>query len=832
MTPPTPGTPGPGGHPLPTGFSPLVPGDPLAIGPFQLVGRVGEGGMGAVYGALDAAGRQIAVKVIHPRHAADPAYRAQFAREVDLLSRVDAECAPAFLGAAPGAERPWLATEFVTGRTLSEHVRGSGVLTGDALRSFAAGTAEALAAVHAAGVVHRDVKPANIMLSPTGPRVLDFGIARGTGDRDAEAGVYGTPGWIAPERLSGAAATPRADVFAWGGLVVYAATGHGPFGSGDTATLIARTRAAALDLDGVPENLLPLVTRALAATPEERPDAGEAFREVLALSGDDAPEDSGAARTQLRSMLSGAWTGFDVGRGFGPWVAAAGSVALLSGSAAVVSGMTTGAAAAGAAGATGMAGTAAAGAGAAGAGAAGAGAAGAGAGAAAAGAGTVAGMSKATALIVAGVTATTVVTGGWIGGRLYTGEPILPLGAEEPAASPSPEREGQEVSFRGMSVWIPDDWTAETVMSQFGGPREQGNGPTEEWMVLYPGGQEGCDGVEWEATWAAHAPPEGCEFIKVLGPAGIEYGGVGYGRVDDTAGGTEGMYYPASEVPGCPEGQETYTQDDDRYRGDGDWEHAQRPVGDAEASYSTGSLACMYSPDFSDTSIPLETRYLDQRTWLLAEQEILVVDNYGIDAMDDILAGAEWGEAEDNGPQTVEFRALTLELPGSWEVTRETTEFDGAGAASPVEDEWLLVGTDPDTPCGRPDWWGGHYECPHLKILGPGGIGTGFGAGRLTENDPFAPWAEPYTCDPSVETAESEPADEVQTLAAIGERNAFYRVWNVPCTDAEGDGVSTDGPTRYYEQRYWLLPESEILIVDDYRTDGLTGLLESADLPE
>ncbi|MFC4561857.1 serine/threonine protein kinase [Nocardiopsis mangrovi] len=831
MTPPDTGTPGPGGQPLPTGFAPLVAGDPLAIGPFRLVGRVGEGGMGAVYGALDPAGRQIAVKVIHPRHAADPAYRAQFAREVDLISRVDAECAPAFLGAAPGAERPWLATEFVTGRTLKEHVRDSGVLTGDALRSFAAGTAEALAAVHAAGVVHRDVKPANIMLSPAGPRVLDFGIARGTGDRDAEAGVFGTPGWIAPERLSGAPATPRADVFAWGGLVVYAATGHGPFGSGDTATLIARTRAAAVDLDGVPDDLLPLVTRALAAAPEQRPDAGEAFREVLALTGEDTPEDAGAARVRLRAMLSQAWTGFDVGRGFGPWMAAAGSVALLSGSAAVVSGMATGAAAAGAAGASGAAGAAAGGAGAVGAAGAAAGGAGAGmAGSAAAGAGTVAGMSKATALIVAGVTATTVVTGGWIGGRVYAGEPVLPFGAAEPSASASPEREGQEVAFRGMSIWIPDDWTAETVLDTFGGPSEQGNGPVEEWIVLYPGGQEGCDSVDW--SFGASPTPEGCDHVKILGPAGIEYGGTGYGPIDEANDdGTQGMYLPASEVPGCSEGVPTYTREDDRYRGEGDWEYATRPVGDADASYAAGSLVCISFPDPDDYNVN-EELYHDQRTWLLPEQEILVVDNYGIDAMDDILAGAEWGEAEDNGPQTVDFRALTLELPGSWEVRRETTSFASTGAAPAVEDEWLFVGTDPGTGCGSPDWWGGHYACPHLKILGPGGIGTGFAAATLTENDPFMPQTEPYTCDPSVEAAESEPAEEVRTLAPIGERSAFYRVWNVPCTEADGDGVSTDGPTRYYEQRYWLLPESEILIVDNYRTEGLAELLERADLPE
>ncbi|WP_245646253.1 serine/threonine-protein kinase, partial [Nocardiopsis trehalosi] len=333
--------------PLPAGFTPLAPGDPLAIGPFAVVGRIGAGGMGAVYGALDPSGGHVAVKVIHPKYAGDPAYRAQFAREAELLSRVDAECAPAFLGADPAAPQPWLATSFVTGRTLRRHVAAAGVLAGAELTAFAAGTAEALAAVHAAGITHRDVKPANIILSPEGPRVLDFGIARATDDTGEEQGLYGTPGWVAPERLDGRPATPAVDVFAWGGLVVYAATGHGPFGTGDSGTLLARTRAGRPDTEGVPEELRPLVAAALSAEPADRPTAAEALAALLDLAAAGAPGDP---RGRLRALLAAAWHGFEGGRGAGPWIAAASLLSLSSAVAGGAGGAAGGLAAGGAAG--------------------------------------------------------------------------------------------------------------------------------------------------------------------------------------------------------------------------------------------------------------------------------------------------------------------------------------------------------------------------------------------------------------------------------------------------------------------------------------------------
>src|SRR5690625_2201393 len=192
---------------LPPELVPLRADDPAAIGPFRLAGRLGAGGMGTVYGGLDGAGRCIAVKVVHARFAERGDYRERFAYEADLVRRIDAECAPAFLGADPHAPTPWLATEFVPGRTLRAHVREFGPLEGAALLSFAAGTAEALGAVHGAGILHRDIKPGNVMLAPQGPRLLDFGIARAVEDTRTEEGLFGTPGWLAPEQMAGTPAS-------------------------------------------------------------------------------------------------------------------------------------------------------------------------------------------------------------------------------------------------------------------------------------------------------------------------------------------------------------------------------------------------------------------------------------------------------------------------------------------------------------------------------------------------------------------------------------------------------------------------------------------------
>ncbi|RCV49894.1 serine/threonine-protein kinase [Marinitenerispora sediminis] len=340
---------------LPPELRPLRDGDPHRIGPYRVVGLLGEGGMGVVYGALDAQDRCIAVKVIHDRFAADPRFRARFAEEAELMRRVGGLCTAAVHASDTGAERPWLATDFVAGRTLREHVEENGPLTGAMLLAFAAGTAEALQAVHAAGVVHCDLKPANVILSPAGPKVLDFGIAHlVTAGPTGE--VFGSPGWVSPERLAGGEGAPAADMFAWGGMVAFAATGRAPFGTGPGAELLRRTRDDEPDLDGVPAELLPVVARALAKDPVERPTAEAAFQAVLALSDAEATAEAHSLSAdgfrpdpvrRLQDLLAHRWTGIDASwHQPARWVAAAaaaGAVAAQSGAGVVGGAAATGA---------------------------------------------------------------------------------------------------------------------------------------------------------------------------------------------------------------------------------------------------------------------------------------------------------------------------------------------------------------------------------------------------------------------------------------------------------------------------------------------------------
>nr|WP_237519464.1 serine/threonine-protein kinase [Streptomyces sp. HUCO-GS316] len=256
-------------------------GDPRRIGPYRVVGRLGSGGMGAVYAALSGLGERMAVKVVHPAQAADDVFRARFRREVQLSRRVTGPCLVPVLDADTEGALPWLATPYVPGLTLDRHVAADGPLTGSHLYALAAGTAAALTAIHAAGVIHRDVKPPNVILAPSGPQVLDFGIAHALdGTSVTRTGVMtGTPGWISPEHYRTGAVGPEGDVFAWAALVAYAATGRLPFGSGAADAVAFRVMSADPDLDGIPVDLQRLVEQALSKEPSDRPTASHLARE-------------------------------------------------------------------------------------------------------------------------------------------------------------------------------------------------------------------------------------------------------------------------------------------------------------------------------------------------------------------------------------------------------------------------------------------------------------------------------------------------------------------------------------------------------------------------
>ncbi|CAL9372133.1 protein kinase domain-containing protein [Nocardiopsis dassonvillei] len=348
---------------LPPGLEPLEKGDPRTLGPYRIVGRIGAGGMGAVYGGIDGSGRCVAVKTVHARFARGRGHREAFAREVDMLARARGVSTARLYDADTTARVPWLAFDYVPGRNLRAHVRAFGPLEGEMLRAFAAGTAEGLAALHSAGIAHRDIKPGNVILSPDGPKIVDFGIATAVGTTRANdrGASYGTPGWVAPERYTGAVADPAADVFAWGALVALAATGREPFGRGTPEQLRQRVTAGQHDLAGVPDDVLPLVEAALANDPARRPRAVELMRALLpepeevGLSGRGGPVP--AAET-LRALLRGYWRGVDsAGHDPAAWATAVGVLSAAGITAGALGGAGAGTGAGGAAAGTGGAAT-------------------------------------------------------------------------------------------------------------------------------------------------------------------------------------------------------------------------------------------------------------------------------------------------------------------------------------------------------------------------------------------------------------------------------------------------------------------------------------------
>jgi hypothetical protein len=248
---------------------------PQRLGKYRLLDRIGEGGMGVVFLARDRGHRTVALKVLRSTVAGDPTARRRLAREVETMQRIRSPNVAEVIDADLDGDMPYIVTRFVPGRTLDDVVTQDGPLRGPALSRLACGLAEALVAVHAAGVVHRDVKPGNVMLFQGTPVVIDFGIAQGPdATRLTMTGMFmGTPGFLAPEVIEGGPSSEAADVHAWGATVAFAATGRPPYGTGPYEGIFYRIVNGQADLSGVPGPLLPLVAAALSRDPAHRPPA-------------------------------------------------------------------------------------------------------------------------------------------------------------------------------------------------------------------------------------------------------------------------------------------------------------------------------------------------------------------------------------------------------------------------------------------------------------------------------------------------------------------------------------------------------------------------------
>ncbi|MFD9409628.1 protein kinase [Streptomyces sp. NPDC059989] len=269
--------------------------DPRVVGSFRLHRRLGAGGMGVVYLGSDRRGQRVALKVIRPDLAEDQEFRSRFAREVSAARRIRGGCTARLVAADLEAERPWFATQYVPGPSLHDKVAEEGPLTAAQIAAIGAALSEGLVAVHEAGVVHRDLKPSNILLSPKGPRIIDFGIAWATGASTLThvGTAVGSPGFLAPEQVRGAAVTPATDVFALGATLAYAATADSPFGHGSSEVMLYRVVHEEPHLQGVPDALAPLVRACLAKDPEDRPSTLQLsmrLKEIAAREAQGLPE--------------------------------------------------------------------------------------------------------------------------------------------------------------------------------------------------------------------------------------------------------------------------------------------------------------------------------------------------------------------------------------------------------------------------------------------------------------------------------------------------------------------------------------------------------------
>ncbi|MFJ4541955.1 PQQ-binding-like beta-propeller repeat protein [Streptomyces tibetensis] len=260
---------------------------PEYAGHYRLESRLGSGGMGVVHLARSTSGMKLAVKVVHAQFAKDPDFRGRFRQEVAAARKVSGAFTAPVVDADPDSGRPWMATLFIPGPTLSDHVKRNGPMEPAQLRRLMAGLAEALRDIHRAGVVHRDLKPSNVLLADDGPKVIDFGISRPVDSelRTETGRLIGTPPFMAPEQFRRPREVgPAADIFALGSVMVHAATGRGPFDSDSPYIVAYQVVHDEPDLTGVPDEVAPLVQRCLAKEPEERPTPDELMRELRSVA--------------------------------------------------------------------------------------------------------------------------------------------------------------------------------------------------------------------------------------------------------------------------------------------------------------------------------------------------------------------------------------------------------------------------------------------------------------------------------------------------------------------------------------------------------------------
>ena len=281
-------------------MQPLGVDEPTSVGPYRLLGRLGSGGMGRVYLGRNTGGRTVAVKIVHPHFALDEEFRARFRREVDAARRVGGAWTAPVLDADPEAAVPWVATGYAAGPSLASAVADGGPLPEHSVRVLGAGLAEALAAVHELGLVHRDVKPSNVLLTVDGPLLIDFGIARatdGTASLTSTGVSIGSPGYMSPEQILSKGVSGAADVFSLGAVLAFAATGLPPFPGDSSASLLYKVVHEEPELGSLSGELREIVESCLAKSAQERPTPGEVARRL-------APE--GAARLVAAGWLPGA----------------------------------------------------------------------------------------------------------------------------------------------------------------------------------------------------------------------------------------------------------------------------------------------------------------------------------------------------------------------------------------------------------------------------------------------------------------------------------------------------------------------------------------------